>query len=377
MSTDTNTKHTKLSRTQSYNSIGSIVTVLFTVVLTVLCLYATTAFADYGQVAEYFGVSGEAEQLEGAEAVAINTTGAGGVEPGSIYVVGRNLSVLRYGPGNEGQEPPFREAWGWGVGDHKEEYERCGPALTTEPSQHTYHTCTTAKSHAGEYEQTGDFTALTGVAVDTVTGDVYIRNEAEPGRTRHLIEVFTATGTPVGEGFGEWGRVLPLPSESISEGPEKLHFVSRPHIAVSESGVVYVPDKDFNGQAGYNIADPPGEARVMSFAPEQPGDYEHYVYTGQSNDITASEASVGEFRWLALIGSGRIVASNEQSIYEYALGADSTPVCSYRPGGQLEGMTANPVTGEVFYYSGKDGKIHRLGPCDPGSGTFVEVQAQM
>jgi hypothetical protein len=365
------------------------VALLLAIALTTLAVCATSASADYGQLlTEHFGTTGEAEQLSRATAIAINTTGAGGVEPGSIYVVGEHNRVLRYGPGKEGEEPPFKEAWGWDVGeeegklyDEDEEYQRCGPALTTEPSQHTFHTCIPQGDNSiganSPGEQTGHFSPLTGIAVDPVTGDVYIRDSADVGvRVRHLIEVFTATGTPIGEGFGEQGRRFPSPAESIAEGPGKLHAPGKGNadsesLAVGENGVVYVTDRDFE-----NIANLPGEARVMSFAPEHPGDYAHYVYAGQSEDIAASAASVFEFSRIALVGEGRIVAASPEAIYEYALGGGSTPVCSYRvPGGQLWAMTANSVTGEVFYFTEAGGKIHRLSACNPTTGEFVELQA--
>ncbi|HEX5308635.1 MAG TPA: hypothetical protein VFW38_06090 [Solirubrobacteraceae bacterium] len=351
-------------------------------VLALLMFYAVPAFADYEQATEHFGATGEAAQLQEGLAIAVNTTGTGGVEPGSIYVVGYNGRVVRYGPGGEGEEPAFREAWGWGVSDGKEEYERCGPALVTEPTQHTFHTCR-AQPNGGVGrnggEQIGHFNIPSGVAIDQATGDVYVRNTSELGgeraaRRRHLVEVFTATGSPIGEGFGEMGRDTPTPAESISEGPEKLH---KPNIssefyeglAVDESGVVYVTDSDFG-----NIADPSKqEERVMSFRPEQPNDYEHYVYTGQARDIAVVNGNI--FSRVALT-DGRLVASTQESIFEFGLAGGNTPVCTYSvPGGQLQSMTANPVTGEVFYYGPGDKKIHRLEACDPNTGKFAVLQA--
>ena len=69
--------------------------------------------AEYEGAFEHFGVGGEAEQLVESRAIAINATGAGGVEPGSFYVVGLNGRVVRFAPGGEGEEPQFKEAWGW------------------------------------------------------------------------------------------------------------------------------------------------------------------------------------------------------------------------------------------------------------------------
>src|ERR1700733_10583424 len=77
-----------------------------------LCL-PSLASANYEQVPEHFGVSGEAAQLSEALTMAVNYDGTGGVEAGSIYVGGVNSRVVRYSPGSEGEAPEFREAWGW------------------------------------------------------------------------------------------------------------------------------------------------------------------------------------------------------------------------------------------------------------------------
>lgn len=344
-------------------------------------LLAAPASADYEQASEHFGVSGEAEQLEESLGTAVNESGAGlpGAEAGSLYVVGSKRRVLRYALGKEGEEPSFREAWGWGVGSSAEGapasgYQRCGPVLTTEPTQNTFHTCRPVPEFAGEGgEQTGDFEGLTGVAIDQTTGDVYVRNTTVTGiREHHLIEVFTATGEPVvngsGEdGFGDAGRRSPPPAESSDEGPEKLHegtaFVEA--IAVDESGTVYLNDGDFSGVADQH-------ARVMSFKPCNVGEYDNYCYTGQGHDIVSSSAQ--PFSKLSLTAAGGLVTANRELVREYALGQGSTPICSLPVTGTLTAMTANPDTGEVFYFTGSERSIHRLGPCNEATGKFEELQ---
>ena len=75
-------------------------------VTVVTLLLATTAHADFEQVG-LFGQSGNGEQLEYSDGIAVNTTGAGGVEAGSVYVAaGERIS--RYSPTGE-----FKEAWGY------------------------------------------------------------------------------------------------------------------------------------------------------------------------------------------------------------------------------------------------------------------------
>ncbi len=343
--------------------------------LILVLMWAVPAFADYEQAAEHFG-QGSAAATH-AQGIAVNTTGAGGVQPGSFYVAGTNARVVRYTPGGEGEEPVLQEEWGWGVGSQEEgapeEFQRCGPALATEPAEHTYRNCTTFPFQNGG-EQVGHFNSLGSVAVDQTTGDVYVLNQYDGvDREKHLVEVFTATGTPVGEGFGELGRSSPAPGESIAEGPEKLHYYYgsfEAALAVDDTGKVFVADADY-----LNIADPATyEARVMSFEPAHPGDYENYVYSGQSQDMILSGGV--RFNQMAVIDGGRLVTNTAKSIVEFSTSGGSIPVCAYEPpGGHVTAMTANAVTGEVFYFSEADLKVHRLGPCDAATGKFVEAQA--
>jgi hypothetical protein len=348
-----------------------------------LCLaLAPAASADYEQVPEHFGVSGEAEQLNLSKAIAVNVDGVGGVEAGSVYVVGRNNRVLRFSHGAEGEEPQFLEAWGWGIAEDgpSDEFVRCGPAWAAEPRPaNSFPTCKPAPSigqGAPGGEEVGHFQNLAGVAVNQATGDVYVLNSAGPenlSRVHHLIEVFTPTGAPVGEGFGDAGRSTPLTSaESITEGPENLHnqtFGEEDGIAVDEAGTAYVIDRDYS-----TVPEGSQQARAMSFEPASPGDYEHYVYAGQGKDITVSYANW--FRRIALIGSDRLVAGSKQQINEYPTGGGSTPICSFEvSGGVLAALTANPLNGEVFLFTQSSRVVRRLGPCDEATGKFEEVQA--
>lgn len=336
-------------------------------------LGAATARADYEQVGEHFGVDGEAEQLRNADAAAVNMSGAGGVTPGTLYVVGQNARVLRFGPGAEGQEPPFEEAWGWGVGDGAAEFQRCGPALEDDPLLHTFPTCTPPNANAPfGGEEIGHFELPGAVAVNQATGDVYVVNEfSKEHRERNLIEMFSAAGVPIGEGFGEGTPQFPLPSPSIAESPEKLHEMQfqEAGIQVDNDGTVYVIDREYT-----TVSNPPGEARVMVFEPETPGNYEHYRYAGQGSDTTSPRSKW--FSRIALLDNGRLVTASLGLIREYAAGGGGSALCTYQvPGGQLAAMAADPTNGEVFYFSVTDKKLHRLGPCDAGSGKFAEAQA--
>ena len=90
--------------------------------LAVLLLGAASASASYEQVADF----GKNELLSATQ-LAVNLTGAGGVPAGTVYAVGAQYErVARYGPDGE-----FQEAWGWGVGNGADEFQRCGPATVS------------------------------------------------------------------------------------------------------------------------------------------------------------------------------------------------------------------------------------------------------
>jgi len=348
-----------------------------------LCV-PSLASADYEQMPEHFGVnseeaehgprSEEAEQLEEALGVAVNQGGEGEVAAGSFYVVGENNRVVRFAPGEDGEEPRFEEAWGWGIaeGGPSSAYVRCGPAYegTASEAEHTYEHCKKAEAPAAfGGEEVGNFETLMGVAVDQATGYVYVRNysgaRGTGHRRRHLIEVFTARGEPVGEGFGDAADGSTTPPESIAETPEELHRMlpKEGAIAVDEAGTVYLNDSDYIGVE-------PRKARVMCFRPESAGDYEHYAYCGEGEDIpTALPAPTR----IALAGGGRLAVANAVELREYRI-SGGAQVCGMSVSGQLFAMTANPTTGEVFYYTYSDKSIHRTGPCDTGTETFTELQ---
>jgi hypothetical protein len=349
-----------------------------TIAFAALLFVVSSAQADYAQAPEHFGASDEAEQLLASTAIAVNVNGAGGAEAGSIYVAGQNNRVLRFSHGSEGEPPQFKEAWGWGIGNNAglplEEFQRCGPAYAAEPRPAgTFPTCrpTSVIGRGGSGgEQSGNFTELGGVAVDPVTGDVYVLNVPSPVREHHLVEVFTPTGQAIGSGFGDQGRSTPYESpESIAEGPQNFHFYNSEQsgIAVDEAGIVYVTDNDFPGLVGSHTS------RVMSFEPMQPGNYEHYVYAGQSHDITTSSAA--PFIRIALVGSTDLVTGSGESVREYSASGGSSAICTRKILPQLVGLTANSETGEVFFFAqARHPLLHRLGPCDPTTNEFPETQ---
>ncbi|MBS1882067.1 MAG: hypothetical protein JSS97_03830 [Actinobacteria bacterium] len=356
---------------------GTTLLILVVMAMCASLTMASTAAADYEQVPEHFGASGEGEHfLNEAKSLAINRTGAGGVQPGSFYVVGRNRRVARFSPGKEGEEPQFEEAWGWGVaiGGPLEGYVRCGPAYTgvANPTEHTYEHCKPATAQLEPPgEQPGQFGTLTAVAVDQATGTVYIRNENfEDGtgaRPQHVISVLTATGALLGEGFGEQAIGTSNPPQSIAATPDKLHKATagRTALAVGAGGEVYVLDSDYSG-----VENP--KTRVMVFKPCTPGDLEHYCYAAGEDIPVLQEAPTR----MSFIGPDRVVVANISQIAEYPTsGSNLAAVCTLAVTGQLSGMTTNEATGEVFFFTRASHGIHRLAPCNEGTHQFHELQS--
>jgi hypothetical protein len=295
--------------------------------------FAAPALATYEHVAT-FGDSGEVAfgNFGGpAPSVGINTTGVGGVPPGTVYVATANTDrVLRYSATGE-----FQEAWGWGVAEPPaKEFQRCGPA-----GEAAHPVCGT-EAQGGEGE--GQFAFIKGLAVDQSTGDVYVYSFE---RKHGVIQVFNADGSELITSFGE--RTA---APSFDEEPSKFHLIgSDTPIAVDNSGEVFAVD----GTTGSEMK------RIMTFRPQSPGDYQHYVYAGRAADFEITRL----FEHMAVDDVGDLFISSETNIYEFGPG-QSEPTCKYPvPGGGAFGMTVNPANGEVFYFSYKDRKIHQLSSC--------------
>jgi hypothetical protein len=345
------TRHRRLPSTARLAAIGLGL-------LLVLCLLpATRARAAFEQVATF----DQSPRLLHSGGTAVNVTGAGGVPPGTVYAVASNgqnglfpPSVVRYTPQGE-----FRAAWGYGVGNGVNEYQRCGP-----DGDPLYPTCFKGEESGGE--GFGQLRDPIGVAVDQTTGNVYVLN----GNRQHdVVQVFSADGSERLGGFGERAErgAFPVPAESIEETPEKLHSLTAngSGIAVDGVGRVYIPDSD------WAEAIPPHLARVMVFEPESPGDYENYVYTGRENDIAQEYLNSGTIA--AVDSAGDIYAAGDSRIREFAAG-DHHLLCELKiPAGGLIAMTVNPTSGDVFYYTYKTDDIRRL-RCN-GKGEFVELES--
>jgi DNA-binding beta-propeller fold protein YncE len=316
-------------------------------------LSAAPASASYEQVAN-FANNGESKQLQITTAMAVNTTGAGGVPAGTVYATGGRQVVARYNPDGK-----FSEAWGWNASvGGSEQFERCGP------DGEAAHPVCKSGSEGGKFgEGDGQLSYPQGIAVDQSTGYVYVLNDPNEHREHNVVEVFSADGSQLITSFGEAGAF----AETFDEGPENLHAPSTSGLAVDESGLVYISD--------YKIAPPESPelgTRVMVFEPQSPGDYQHYVYSGRANDIAATNGGIGYGpSHLALDDAGNLYTDTERDIYEFAPGEPDTPVCQFTiAAGGIAALTVNPQTGEPFYFSYKTKKINQLSACN-SEGKFV------
>jgi len=183
--------------------------------------------------------------------VAVNETGAGGVEPGTFYVGDReNYRIQQFNP-----DGSFVRAWGWGVKDHEPEFEIC--------------TTSCRRGIGGEGAgEIGEAVTNLSVAVDQGTGWVYVADE---GGSNRRVDIYSAKGLFIGA-FG-WGvrdqseefqfcttitGCTAANAVGAFEGQGGKFGPRMGGVAVSPSGQVYVADES--------------NARVDVFTPEVAGE---------------------------------------------------------------------------------------------------------
>jgi hypothetical protein len=335
---------------------------------------ASPAFAAYEQIGCFAGTLpglpdsckpiaeekfGEEVQLGGVGGMAVNYTGAGGVDPGTVYAASytndTGFHIAMYEP-QSGGGLKFSQRWAVNNFDEAVEkpYERCGPTLGTECKP-------IVKAGLGWVD----------VEVDQTTGNVYTHNGEGIQAGEKKIVVYNADGSEVITRFGE---KVPKP-EPTEEHPEKMHGLSASgsNLAVDGSGVVYLYDA--NNLFGFY-------ERLMVFKPQSPGDYEHYVYAGEVLPNSAAPQypalDTDGHIYTAAPSNGQISMYAPQTPAPYPAPAATTPICTYKfTKAGIASLTVNPTTGEVFFYSYKLPKrVRRLGPCDPQTGKFTELEPE-
>jgi hypothetical protein len=278
----------------------------------------------------------EEVQLGGVSGMAVNRTGAGGVPKGTLYASvpggGEPPAVVRFAP-----DGTFEERFSLN--------NRCGPIVPGFPP------CEPRPNKGS---------GLNDVDIDQSTGNVYHFN-LEGGEGILTITVFNPDGSEMISRFGLTGKF----GETATEGPDRIHSSSPGGIAVNDAGEVYVFDED-NPSDFYR--------RLLVFKPETPGDYEHYVYAGKENDIGGTFSGTPSPRAPVLDDAGNVYAAGDGFIAKYDLTVSrSVPVCLFTVKSGIAAHTVNPVTGEVFYYSTVDRKVHLLNPCN-SEGKFTETE---
>lgn len=312
-------------------------------VLVSLCLcglaLTVTPFADASfEPAGLFGASGnnESRLAESGDGVAVDDT------TGDVYVAdeaGNRIAVFD-ASGN------FLQAWGWGVGNGADEYQRCGPE-----GEIAHPRC---ENHRGDGnsvglngEGTGQFDGPTAISIDQSTGDVYV---LDGNRKHNLIQVFDASGERIIASFGEEASSN---QESVSANPESIHEVNSDSIAVDSSGTIYVADQ---------IVANPRENRLMMFRPEAPGGYEHYIYAGRSSDLAVGlepEDVAVDAHGALYLGAAEVT----ERIYKLEPSESTTPVWEYRASSEVGSIAVDPETGNLFIYKGSN------------TNTFVELSS--
>jgi hypothetical protein len=334
-------------------------------------LLAPAAHAAYQQVGNFAGNPGELHeygqehaalwpeevQLGGLGGMAVNYTGAGGVPAGTIYAATHleTTRVARYNP-----DESFSEAWEVRTKEQEEEsegkgedpYERCGPE-----GDPAYPNCPPGLDNGAQ---------PIDVEVDQTTGNVYVYvyylGLHGPGTP--LITEYSPDGSEVIARFAERA----VSSEHVPESPAKVHSSSPGGgaITVNAAGEVYVFDLDGTDNFYH---------RLMLFKPKTPGDYTEYEYAGQGHDIAAGFLNETEYPAKPVTDTaGYVYVAGYDHVEKYdPAQPGDPPICSFLfKKGQITGMTINPLTGEAFFYSFTDKKLHRLNPC--AEGKFSEAE---
>jgi hypothetical protein len=302
---------------------------------------------EIASATEYEGVGnfaevGEDVQLGGVGGMAVNVSGTGAPEevpPGALYAATKGspssaVRIARYSA-----EGKFELAWE-AIGTEGE-YERCGPKVPGEPS------CS---------PQPGAVPAAIDVDVDQATGNVYVFRP----QGALAVTVYSPDGSEVLSRFAATG------SGKTLETPDVIHDSPYPGgLAVNDLGEVFVFDVNFADKFYH---------RLMVFKETTPGDPKTYAYV-EGGDIGAG--TIGEWpSQPAVDAAGNVYVAGFEGDYiqMYDPAEPSSPACNFGfPKGGITAYAVNRDTGEVFFYTYKDKRVHQLGSCL--GGTFPEVGA--
>jgi DNA-binding beta-propeller fold protein YncE len=273
---------------------------------------ADTGFGKVGQ----FGseVAGTGQQLVGPVGVAVDRSGG---SAGDVYVTdSRNNRVEKFGPGGV-----FLAAWGWGVSNGAAESQVCTSG------------CLSGIEGSGN----GQFSTPTGVAVDPVSGDVYVFNSGDG-----FVEKFSPAGVFILQ-FGGLG--LGSGTFASEDGGSNL--------AVDSSGDVYVADSGnhvvqkftstggFLTQIGEGVLGSPKGVAVDSSG-------NVYVADGEKRDVQKFNSSGVAVSTLDGGGSElprgvSVDASNNVFVLAINVSTFKTQIVEYGPSGEtlVEGLTTS------------------------------------
>ena len=329
-----------------------------------LVLFATAPVAHaatYEQVGAFAGSATpvaeekftEEVQLGGVGGMAVNYTGAGGVEPGTVYAatfIGFNARVAMFEPVPGGLE--FVE--GWVVTSEGGPYERCGPLLGEEEGKAKFPCPTQVKGGASEVD----------IDVDQSTGNVYVLSMANP--IPKVVVAYTPDG---GEEITRFGEMAPS-GETVAASPGKVHSSPYPGgLAVNGDGEVYVYDQTTLISAYH---------RLMVFRPKTPGDYSEYEYAGE---VAAAGLGEGESPTKPVTDAkGNVYVAGIEDTYiemyepetpQPYPGKPAKVACSFSfEKGGIAALAVNQLSGEPFFYSTKKELkarwVRQLGPCEEG-----------
>lgn len=237
---------------------------------------------------------------------------------GDVYVADGGERILRYDA-----EGHFLEAWGWGVGDGEEKFERCGPQ-----GEVAFPACPGRGEGNGLGGQgEGRLSRPEAVNVDPSSGDVFVENGTSETR---LVEVFTANGEYLAS-FGERGTAQPSQVQRVG-GP--LGFTIR-----GASGAVYLLDT--------GLAFGP---RIVVYRMSVPGDVHTYAYAEEKFGPLDGGWAHNVVQ-MASNGNEDLFLGQEQTLLKFPEGTTSEPHCKVRKP-FVSGMTADHDGKLLIYYTG-------------------------